>query len=123
MKKLIILAIATLGLSFANAQTPAEKQVAADFVTSRADTYVKNVKPVFVNNEAELAKIENGLDKQKVSYRKYSFIFIGEVNDANCVGGEMNSYTQDNRKPVLYYTMIKEQGRNVILVISGHNGF
>ena len=123
MKKLIIFTIAILSLSFANAQTPAEKRVAADFITSRADAYVKNVTPVFVSNENELTKIENSLDTQKVSYRKYSFIFIGEVNDANCVGGAMNSYTQDVKKQVLYYTIIKENGRTVIWVISGHNGF
>ena len=123
MKKLIILAIATLGLSVANAQTPAEKQAAADFIISRADAYVKNVTPVFVKDFAALNRVEKDLDAGKVSYCKYSFVFFGEINDANCVGGGMNSYTQDRKKPVLYYTMIKENGRTVIWVISGHNGF
>jgi hypothetical protein len=123
MKKLIIFAIATLTLGFANAQTPAEKQVAANFITSRADAYVKNVTPVFVKDFAALNRVEKELDAGKISYRKYSFVFFGEINDANCVGGGMNSYTQDRRKPVLYYTMIKENGNTVIWVISGHNGF
>jgi hypothetical protein len=70
-----------------------------------------------------LNKIEATLDAGKVSYCKYSFIFLGDITEANLAGGGMNSYTQDFRKKVLYYTLVKENGRNVIWVISGHNGF
>jgi uncharacterized protein YxeA len=123
MKKLIIFAIAILTVSIATAQTQIEKQAAASFVTDRANVYVKDVTPVFVKDLTALDRIEKDLDSGKYNYRRYSFIFLGEMTDANMVGGEMKSYTQDRTKPVLYYTIVNENGRKVIWVISGHNGF
>jgi hypothetical protein len=123
MKKIIFFSISILIISFVKAQTPAEIKIAENFIISRADAYIKKAIPVFVNNLAALEKVERNLDAKKISYRKYSFVFIGEINDKNCVGGAMHSYTQNNRKPILYYTILKENEKTEIWVISGHNGF
>jgi hypothetical protein len=121
MKKLILFAIAVLTISLATAQTQTDKATAAAFVTSRANAYVRDLAPVFVKDLTELDQLESRLDSGKYNYQKYSFVFFGEISAANLVGGVLNSYTQDRKKPVLYYTLVKEGGQTIIWVLSGHN--
>jgi hypothetical protein len=123
MRKSLISALAFLMLNSVFAQSKQEKKVAEVFIIERADAFVKGVTPVFVNDLKALNRIENNLDTKKYNYRRYSFIFLGEISDANMVGGSLNSYTQDRKKPVFYYTIVKENGWTVIWVISGHDGF
>jgi hypothetical protein len=121
MKKLIVV-LFIFKITLISAQNEDEKKVASSFIIERADIYVKKVKPIFIVNENELKKIEEKLDKNKISYRKYSFVFLGEIKEDNFTGGAMNSYTQDVRKPLLYYTIVKENYKTIIWVLSGHRG-
>lgn len=120
MKKLFFTLLVIASVSFASAQTSEEKKAASDFIKSRTEAFNKNTTPVFVK---DLDSIERVVNRANLSYRKVSHVFFGEISDSNSAGGGLNSYTDDNSKPFIYYTIQKYGNQTVILAITGHNGW
>lgn len=126
MKNVILSIVAILTINFATAQTANQAQIeaAGKIVMSRIDNFDAAQTATYVNTGMTgLNQIEETLDKQKLNYRKYSFVFYGEIKEDNIVGGAMNSYTQSKSKPFVYYTIVRENGNLVVWVLAGHNGF
>lgn len=120
MKNLILTLIAIVTVTFANAQTATEKKIASDFILTRTESFNKGIAPVYVSN---IDSLEKTIDKKNVNYRVATFVFFGQVNDANCAGGSMNSYSKGRSQSFIYYTIKNEGDRTVISVISGHDGW
>jgi hypothetical protein len=120
MKKLIIITIAIFSTLIATAQTAEDKQKAIDLIKARTESFNQSATPIYVKN---ILDVEKQIDKQNLNYRFYSFVVFGEIEDKNVHGGSMNSYSNSISKPFIYYSIEKENGRTVIWVISGHNGW
>ena len=123
MKNLIFAIVAILTVNFATAQTATEIDAAKEVVMSRLDQYNAHQKAVYVNGMEGINKVEATVAKQKLNYQKYSFVFNGEINDDNVIGGALNSYTQSTAKPFVYYAIVKQDGVTTVWVVAGHNGF
>jgi hypothetical protein len=122
MKYLImLLVIYSLDTSTIKAQS-INKKIEQEVLKS-VNKFVKNTNPIYLNTISELILKEDSIDKLKISYQKYSLIYLGEVSEKNLCGGAMNSYTQDQKSPFLYYTYVIENNKTTIWVLSGTDSF
>ncbi len=101
-----------------NAQTISNNKF-ENFIYAHEISYNQKVKIIYCDDLDSLIKV---LERNKISYAKSSFQFIGkELNDTTLIGGASDAVMLDEHKPFIYYRKEISETGIILTIVSGHN--
>ena len=121
MKKIFLAILLAISFQFAVGQISLKEQniQAIHFIKDRSILFNKNEIPIKIIN---FKKVMDSLDRKKVNYGYYTFIFYNNlINDENCIGGDGNVKVGRRAVPCIKYRIYNKGIYTYIEVLDGNS--